>query len=149
MKEYSKEWNEKNEDLMKVRLKNFQENNPEKLMEYREKRKHKIHNITEEEWENCKKYFDYTCAYCGLPLSEHYKIYKEKLKHYDFSKDHAIDRGANDLSNCVPSCSSCNSSKHTLNLDEWYDENNPVYISDRHDKIIKWLQADYSKFQEG
>jgi len=33
-------------------------------------------------------------------------------------KEHVDDNGANDLSNCVPSCQSCNSTKNLKTLEE-------------------------------
>ena len=35
-----------------------------------------------------------------------------------------IDDGKNDLSNCIPSCESCNSSKNIKTLNNWYNHEN-------------------------
>jgi len=32
------------------------------------KRYHKKHKISNKEWLDCKKYFNYQCAYCGISL---------------------------------------------------------------------------------
>lgn len=109
---------------------------------------HKMHTLTKNEWENCKKYFNYRCAYCGLPIEEHYVAYKGKLRWNDFHKEHAINDGNDDLSNCLPSCRMCNSEKHTDDFDIWYNESNPKYDQERFNKIIQWLTEDYKKYFE-
>lgn len=56
---------------------------------------------TRQEWENKKKSYNYTCAYCG--------------KQTKLTKDHVIplSKGGNDnIENIVPSCQSCNSRKY-------------------------------------
>ena len=55
---------------------------------------------------------------------------------------------ANDLSNCIPACNSCNSSKWEHSFDEWYMPNNPIYSQVRLDKINKWLNKDYKFYIE-
>jgi hypothetical protein len=64
----------------------------------------------------------------------------------DFHKEHIDDDGANDLSNCVPSCKLCNSYKHQYIFDDWYNKNNPNFNQDRLNKIIKWLNEDYKLY---
>lgn len=127
--------------------------NKDKARENRIKREEtKSHIINKEEWENCKKYFNYRCTYCGLAIEEHFIKFKGKYILGDFHKEHVDDQGANDLSNCVPSCRSCNSTKHKRNLEEWYNEDNKVdckgFNKDRLDKIIKWLECDYKLYIE-
>lgn len=109
----------------------------------REKRKLKEHKISKKEWLNCKIYFSNCCAYCGLPIEEHYYTRLGVTKQGDFHKDHADDSGANDLSNCLPACKSCNTSKHTTKLEEWYTSRNQIFSLERLNKINKWLIEDY------
>lgn len=117
--------------------------NPEKLKDYNKRRQHKKHNITEIQWKWCKEYFNNSCAYCGLHVSEHFQKYAGELKLFDLHKEHVDDEGSNELSNCVPSCASCNSSKRANNLEEWYNRNNPIFNQDRLIKIYKWINEDY------
>jgi hypothetical protein len=124
----------------------WQKNNPEKVKEYQMKRAHKNHNITKREWNFCKEYFDYRCAYCGLHISEHYKKYKGISRPSDFHKEHVDHNGENDLSNCVPSCNNCNSFKHDFLFDDWYNLENPNYSKERYNKILQWLNNDYKLF---
>jgi hypothetical protein len=127
--------------------KEWHDKNPQKLKLYSEKRESKIHEISANEWENCKNYFNYRCAYCGLPIEEHYIKYRGKLILGDFHRDHVDDNGENDLSNCIPGCKTCNSEKHDKDWDEWYI-NNENYNDERYNKIVKWLREDYIKYKE-
>lgn len=124
-------------------FRNWQKNNPEKLKTYRVKRENsKKHEISKLEWYACKEYFNNSCAYCGLHEDEHYIRYAGFMKKTDLHRDHVDDTGANDLSNCVPSCKSCNGSKHTSNWYEWYKEME-FYCKLKSEKIMKWLREDY------
>ena len=121
----------------------WQRRNKDKIKKYSVYREmYKQHDITEGEWDNCKIYFNYECVYCGITEDEAEKIYNNKLH-----KDHAIHDGANDLSNCIPACKSCNSKKHNFELEEWYksDEN---FSQKRLEKIQSWLTQDYTYYIE-
>ncbi|MDD2495986.1 MAG: HNH endonuclease, partial [Tissierellia bacterium] len=112
----------------------------------REKRKAKEHKISDKEWDDCKFYFNHRCAYCGMPIEEHFIFRRGKWRWIDFHKEHVIDQGRNDIKNTVPSCQTCNSSKHTSSLNSWYNKNNPNYTYERYHKIYTWLRYDYKKF---
>jgi hypothetical protein len=112
----------------------------------RDRREKKEHRITAKEWEDCKHYFANRCAYCGLDIEDHWIKRKGKMINVDLHKEHVIDQGRNDLKNTVPSCQSCNSSKHTSSLNNWYNENNPNYTYERYLKICKWLKEDYKNY---
>ena len=83
----------------------WRKDHPEKCRRYSEL--HRKHDITEAEWRDCLRSFNYKCAYCGISEEESLKIHKQKLH-----KEHSDDNGYNDLRNAVPACRSCNSSKH-------------------------------------
>lgn len=121
----------------------WQRNNTEKLKRYSLKRKLKEHEITNEEWESCKNYFNYRCAYCNLAIEEHWVKYSGKIILGDFHREHVDDEGANDLSNCIPSCKSCNTGKHDKKFEEWYNETNKNYTVERYKKILNWLVQDF------
>lgn len=116
------------------------ENNPEKQKVYQRRHATKKHEITLSEWDACRLYFDYRCAYCGKTYEQN-QIETKK----DLHKEHIVDDGANDLSNCVPACRDCNSHKWEYELDDWYNENNPIYDEPRYNKIIKWIKEDFIK----
>lgn len=118
-----------------------------KARDYSGKRmKNKKHLITDVEWTNCKEYFDNRCAYCGLPIEEHLVKYRGVLKLQDLHKEHVVENGKNDLSNCVPSCQVCNSRKNIKSLNNWYNINNISYTYERYYKIYIWLRYDYKKY---
>jgi len=142
-REKSKRWRENG------KRKQWEEKNKDRLIGYAYfSRMNKIHNITANEWENCKNYFNYRCAYCGLPIEEHYIIRKGITKLGDFHKEHVDHNGENDLSNCIPSCKICNSTKHIFEFEEWYNDKNEIYSIERYEKIIKWLKKDYKNYIE-
>ena len=113
-------------------------NNLEKAKAYRIKKLAQKHDITKQQWESCKKYFNDSCAYCGITEKNHKKLHKERLH-----KEHVKHDGVNDISNCVPACKSCNSQKWKFTIDEWYNKSNPVYTRKRYEKIMQWINNDY------
>lgn len=125
----AKEWNKKN---------------PDKIKQYAAK--HKKHDVSDSEWLDCKKYFNHKCAYCELHVDEHWIRYNGKLKLIDLSKEHVDHIGANDLSNCVPSCRVCNSRKNVYQFDVWYNLSNKNYTEDRYNKIKKWIENDHKSY---
>jgi hypothetical protein len=114
---------------------------------YGQKRQKKNHTINKQEWIDCKKYFENKCAYCGLPIEEHVIFRKGKLQNIDLHKEHVVEDGKNNLSNCVPACQICNSSKNIKSLNTWYNAvSNANYTYERYHKIYMWLRYDYKKF---
>ncbi len=156
----TKEWKkrpENKEKLKKHRKKRretgkerkWRQENKDKIKEYNDYREqHKKHNISDEEWLACKEYFDNSCAYCGLHVENHFKKWNDEYRKQDLHKEHVDHNGSNDLSNCVPSCQSCNSSKWEFSLDEWYNEDNPKFEQERLERIHKWLKEDYLRYIE-
>lgn len=122
--------------------KEYYHNNKEKFAQYREERKERNHIISPEEWEICKKYFENQCAYCGNTEEQSLLEYNESLH-----REHAINDGADDITNCIPSCKGCNSKKWTWDLNEWYTEDNPIFSFDRLKKIMQWMNVDSFKIQ--
>jgi hypothetical protein len=119
----------------------YRRTHKEKINELSRKRREKYHIITEQEWYNCKLYFNFRCAYCGKTYEQNYEETKQ-----DLHKDHTIWDGKNDLSNCIPSCKSCNSFKHQASLNNWYNYKNENYTYERYHKIYLWLRYDYKKY---
>ncbi|WP_186331665.1 HNH endonuclease [Paenibacillus xylanexedens] len=120
------------------RQKAWQRRNPDRLKVYSFYRyMHKTHDISNEEWELCKEYFNNSCAYCNLSLATHQKVNKQ-----DLHKEHVDPNGSNDLANCVPSCRECNSSKKDKNMIEWY-KTKDFYSITNLKKIEDWLKGDY------
>lgn len=127
------------------RYREWMRNNPEKSKMYREN--HIKHEISEEEWIRCKNYFtnengEWCCAYCGFLHKDHTKKRLNKIYKQDLHKEHVAHDGNNDLSNCIPSCQRCNSSKHTKNMVEWYQQQ-PFYSVEWLERISKWIGGEY------
>ncbi len=146
-REEIREFKKKNKEQIIESQREWKRNNKDKIREYNQFREmNKKHTITKEEWENCKNYFNYRCAYCGLAVEEHFRLHYGEMKQFDLHKEHVDHTGANDLSNCIPSCQSCNSSKHDFELKDWYNKNNENFSQERLNKILKWLNDDYKKY---
>lgn len=140
-RETCKRWTEDNLQQIQEYFKKYQKNNPDKLKQYRITNRTKKHKISKKEWEECKKYFNYSCAYCGLPIDKHFYVYRGKLKKGDLHKEHIIHNGDDTIGNCVPSCKNCNSKKHDKELLDWYNSNNENYTDERYNKIIEWINS--------
>jgi hypothetical protein len=140
-----RKWREENQKHKQEYQLDYQRNNPDKMQKYGENRRHKKHDISDKEWQACLVYFNNECAYCGLKAEDHYNMYSGKLRKESLNKEHAIHNGANNISNCIPSCKSCNDRKWEYDYDEWYKPDNPNYTEERLNKIHKWLNKDYKK----
>jgi len=113
-------------------------------------RNHRIHEISTQEWIDCKNYFkdedkDQSCAYCGKKIQDHLIMLKGELVKSDFHKEHVDDKGYNDVRNCIPSCRDCNSHKWLFNFEDWYREQE-FFVEARYDKIISWITYDYKLY---
>lgn len=139
--ERSRKWREDNAEWKKEYQADYWKNNPERVSKYNTRRRHKKHKINKQEWKNCKQYFDNSCAYCGLPEELHRELFKT-----DLHKEHVDHEGLNDLSNCVPSCESCNYRKWEHEFEDWYNKDNSRFTKERYEKILKWLKEDYKKY---
>jgi hypothetical protein len=124
--------------------KEWQQNNKDKIKIYNKNRvMNKKHEMTETEWDNCKNYFNNSCAYCGITEEETIKKYDNVLH-----KEHVDHEGLNDISNNIPACKGCNSKKYISLFDEWYNDENKVFSKERYNKIIDWLNGGYLKYKE-
>lgn len=83
--------------------------------------------INKKQWEKCKRYFDFRCAYCGSTIN--------------IEQDHIIpvsNGGKNVIGNIIPSCRKCNRSKAVKNIKEWYLRKD-FYLKANADKIIDYI----------
>jgi hypothetical protein len=136
------EYTEKHKDHYIELSKQWRQNNKDKIKQYNYDRYNKNHKIYSKEWENCKQYFNYECAYCGIS-----EIKAKEQQGQNLHKEHVNHEGANDLSNCVPSCRKCNTSKHTEDMKTWYKKQS-FYDKDKLNKIHKWLDSDYKLYMQ-
>ncbi|MGM7720541.1 HNH endonuclease [Metabacillus sp. Hm71] len=142
-RERANKWGKKVRDSGRYR--EWLRNNKDKVKNNRERwESNNKHEITERERKYCKQYFNYECAYCGMTEEKSKKVNKQRLH-----MDHVDCDGANDLSNNIPACRSCNSSKHQDSLEEWYSPERVNFFSeDRLNKIYNWLSGDYEQYIE-
>lgn len=128
-------WSRENEERAKGLQKEWRQNNPEKLKEYREERLfHKKHEISDDELNELYQYANHCCMYCGINETESLQLYNQKLH-----KDHAYNDGSNGIDNCILACKSCNSSKRDKDWIEWFTSDNPKYTDERYIMISEWL----------
>lgn len=113
IRKYRKKYNKENREKDRLYLKSWRLLNPDSERIGSEKRRAKIKNssgygVTKKEWEWVVNMFNGRCAYCG-------KEGKMQMEHVD-----PINRGgSHDISNIVPACKSCNSSKHDKSVREF------------------------------
>jgi hypothetical protein len=137
-------YNQKNYDKIRKDQEKYRksERGKQKYKEY----EHRIHEMYDQEWELCKKYFNYRCACCGLPIENHYVLRNGKMIWFDFQKDHVCHEGKNDLRNCIPLCSDCNNKKKRKTFNEFYNPSNPNYIYERYHNIYLWIRYNHKKY---
>lgn len=139
VKKQKKKWRDSNKG--RKNRKEWELTNKDKISEYNHNHLlHKEHEIADEEWEICKSFFNDSCAYCGITEEKAKELYNQR-----FHREHAINNGTNDITNCVPSCKRCNTSKWKNDYYDWYCEGNLVYSEDRLNKINKWLNEESIK----
>lgn len=159
---YNKQYYKDNAEVAKEKAKTYRENNKEKVKEgkkryrlthleqerenkrlycknnkdkiniFKQKRKARKRelesNLTTEQWLNIKLEFNNKCAYCGeeKPLAQDHFIPLSKGGEYT-------------INNIIPSCQSCNSSKHDKDFFKWY-RNYEFYSKERENHILKHLR---------
>jgi hypothetical protein len=139
--ERAKEWQEENKERHQENQKKWQQENKDKIREYQIYREfHKGHKISTKEWNFCKDYFGYQCVYCGMTEEESLEVNKQRLH-----KDHAINYGENDISNCVSACRTCNIKKGSRDYNKWYNGELEFYENERFNLIEKWLNEDWEQ----
>jgi len=134
------EWRQTHHEEKREYEKEYYLKYPEKFKQYNEN--HRDHDITKKEWKHCLEVFDYRCAYCGISEEDHLKLYNQVLH-----KDHADCMGANDLSNGIPACRSCNSKKHDNDIEIWFKEQK-FYEEEKLEFIMWWLIEGYKNYIE-
>ena len=100
------------------------------------KKKVPINDFTTKQWKECLSYFGNKCAYCGSEegtLNQEHNI--------------PISRGGSHTkTNVIPSCGTCNSSKGTRTMHEWYSTYEH-YDKKREEKILRYLGYKFKENQ--
>lgn len=140
----AKRWDDANKEWRKEYNREYRKQNTEKVNSYsRSYQARKAHDISASEWKNCLRYFNHSCAYCGMNQKEHKKKYGVGLH-----KEHLVNDGRNNLKNTVPSCQTCNSEKNVHSFNNWYNPSNPKYNRLRYLKIYYWIKDHCHMFIE-
>jgi 5-methylcytosine-specific restriction endonuclease McrA len=114
-REQAKDWRDKNPEQYKARYLEWRRSEQGKAVrnmhnQNREARKHgNGGEITAQEWQNLKAYYDYHCLCCG-----------KQEPQIVLTLDHVIpisQGGPNTIENSQPLCKSCNSRKKTKTID--------------------------------
>ncbi|MDP4158382.1 MAG: HNH endonuclease [Bacillota bacterium] len=126
-----KQYCEDNKEHLRCYHGEYQRKNKERVREWHHKRvtreKSLPNTLTNEQWEEKRKKFDYKCAYCG----------KKSLLH----REHFIPiskGGGYTYSNILPACKFCNSSKKDRDFFKWYPQYEH-YSHEREGKILEHL----------
>jgi hypothetical protein len=93
--------------------------------------------LTEEQWQETLKEFEYACAYCGR-------------KDRELQKDHlvpVVKGGSFSKYNIVPACPNCNASKADCDFLEWYMLH-PFFSTERLDKIVNFVRRYTLEYEE-
>jgi 5-methylcytosine-specific restriction endonuclease McrA len=116
-KENTHRWNINNPEKIKKYDRKWAASHPDKIIEKSNRRRARKaaasgSGITAKQERQLKEEYSHRCAYCG--------------KQKPLALDHVVPLsrgGAHDISNVVPACKSCNSSKHNKSLLIWmYDK---------------------------
>lgn len=138
----SRTWREDNRDKWIVRyiknkekrsklFKDWSANNKIKICQYSQRRRAMKKSLpadfSEKEWNECRQYFSYKCAYCGKVGDLHQDHFLALSRNGEYTKN-----------NIIPSCQTCNSSKGKKDFFEWYRKNDH-YSKVRENRIIRYL----------
>lgn len=116
-RERKREWNKKNPDKILANGRKWRKENPDKMRESSRKSRfnrkaQKIAGegkITVQEWQQLKKFYNFTCLKCGRKEPE-IKLTLDHVKPLKLG-------GKNVIQNAQPLCVSCNSSKGAKEID--------------------------------
>lgn len=138
--EYNKQYYEEHSGEIKIRVKKWVKIHPEESKEHnvfffhrnRSRKRNIKADLTRAQWKECKKFFSVDgkvcCAYCGK------EIKRATIEHVvPFEKS-----GEYTKNNIIPVCISCNASKGSSDLSEWYPKQN-FYLKERENKIKAYL----------
>lgn len=135
--EYMREWRKRHPEVRKRERdysSEYRKLHPEKNASYSAKYRATLaessEKITASDFKSCLDFFNYECAYSGVPLGERYHT------------DHVIPvskHGTNSIYNIVPCLPTINLLKATQDLDTWYPKQS-FYSESRHAKIKEWMK---------
>jgi 5-methylcytosine-specific restriction endonuclease McrA len=131
-KERGSAYREKAKEHRNIYMREYKKLNREVFNNYKQIRRARTRNLlsalTLEQWEKIKKDFNYNCCYCGenAPLEQEHFIPLSKNGEYA-------------ISNIIPSCKSCNSSKQDRTFSKWYPKQK-FYNKQRETIILTYIK---------
>lgn len=116
-----KEWSRGNAERLRAKDAAWRAANPDRVSEHQKTRRARRKGapgsgVTAEDWRTIQEWADHCCCYCG--------------SNSRLTQDHVVPLalgGAHDVSNIVPACPSCNSSKQDRPVSEWIPEWTPPW----------------------
>ena len=151
----AREYYENNSEHIKKQVKKYRQNNKEKYTDairswkkdnrdkvriYSQKRKaikRKLPaTLTEGQWASAKKYFNNSCAYCGMTEEEHKEKFNQPLHQEHFIP--LSTGGEYTRNNIIPACADCNNNKRANDFFKWYHEQ-MFYSKEREKEILEYL----------
>lgn len=147
--ETNKRYREKNKEHLQERARQYRKENLHAIRINNQRRKaikKKLsHTLTVEQWDEIKSHFNNSCSYCGMTEEMHMKEFSESLHQEHFIP---LNKGGEYThNNIVPSCKTCNSSKHDKNFFGWYPTHES-YSRTREKKILEFLGYNNEGFQQ-
>lgn len=133
----TKDYRKKNKEKIGAYFKKYRQSERGKelgrlnCLKWKSLKKELTATFTVKQWKDCKEHFNNTCAYCGKPSKR-------------LTKEHFIPvtkGGVFTVSNIIPACQFCNSSKNNNDFFEWYSSRE-YYSAAKEKKILKYLKID-------
>lgn len=138
--ERARDYSERNPELVTIYKQRWRIKNKEVMNEhgrnYRRGLKRLPNTFSIDAWFSVKKYFNYSCAYCGMTEGDHGAKFNEQLHQEHFIP---LSKGGEYThNNIIVACRSCNSSKGNKDFFEWYPKQE-YYNRDRERLILEYL----------
>lgn len=115
----------------------YREDNKYQTAKRRSMRNNLESNLSIQDWKETLEFFDNSCSYCGIGENDCWDKYHKHL-----AQEHIIpliNGGHFNKNNIIPSCPSCNCSKNTKSLDEFYINRN-LFTYERYQKILQFIK---------
>lgn len=144
-KQYQKQYYKENKELITKRHNAYSGTPQGQIARLNSNSKRRINlirqgsGVTKEQWLEMMKFFNWRCAYSGVPLCDNNR-----------SIDHVVplnDNGEHEVWNCVPMDRYFNCSKQDKRIIEWYKQQE-FYSDERLQKIYEWQQYAKEKWKK-
>ena len=114
----------------RARYDTYKENSRIRVHKYLAKKKSLEATLNKNEWNDCVKFFEHKCAYCGAEAKLVREHFVPVFSGGGFTKE-----------NIVPACQKCNNSKRAKDFFEWYPDQ-LFYSKEREQRILNYLNSE-------